>query len=119
MEAIVATVISIIAILGLAHTFGMGRGFIERFGIARTALSLVRAKMESFTVSRDSIALGSFYVQPFNYRGNEVGTIEWRVDPYDDVQISGPYNLRNVVITARWGPPTQRDSLVISRLFQP
>jgi hypothetical protein len=119
MEAIVATVISVIAIIGLAHTFGMGRGFIERFGIARTALSLVRGRMESFTASPDSIALGASYTQPFNYLGAEVGTIEWRVVPYDDLQIPGTRDLKNVVIVARWGPAGQRDSLEISRLFEP
>ena len=34
MEVIVATVIATIAVVGLAYTFGMGRGFI-RPGLAR------------------------------------------------------------------------------------
>jgi hypothetical protein len=122
MEAIVATFISIIAILGLAYSFGMGRGFIERFAIGRTALGFACGKMEVLTLpaNADSVALNQpLYVQPFNYRGNEAGTIEWRVEPYDDPQVPGVADLNNVVVVARWGPPGQRDSLRLSRLFQP
>lgn len=121
MEAIVAMIISVIAIVGLAHSFGMGRGFIERFAIGRTALGAVRGKMEflSLSANSDSIALGSFFVQPFNYRNAEVGTIEWRVEPYDDPQVSGTVNLNRVVVVARWGRSSESDSLRLSRLFQP
>lgn len=122
MEAIVATVISIIAILGLAHSFGVGRGFIERYAVGRAALSAAQGRMEALSVlppTADSLATNRFFLQPFNYRGAEAGTIEWRIEPYDDPVVSGPYNLKKVTVVARWGPGVEQDSLRLSRLFQP
>ena len=122
MEAIVATVISVIAILGLAHSFGVGRGFIERYAVGRAALSAAQGRMEALSVlppSSDSLRTNGFFVQPFNYRGVQAGTVEWRIEPYDDPAVSGPYNLDKVTVVARWGPPGEQDSLRLSRLFQP
>ena len=39
IEVLVALVIAVIAILGLAHTFGAGRGLINRYDTAREALA--------------------------------------------------------------------------------
>jgi hypothetical protein len=122
MEAIVATIISVIAILGLAHSFGVGRGFIERYAVGRAALSAAQGRMEALSVlppSSDSLATNGFFVQPFNFRGAEAGTVEWRIEPYDDPVVPGTPNLDKVTVVARWGPASDRDSLRLSRLFQP
>lgn len=120
MEAIVALAISMIAILALAHTFGVGRGFIERFAIGRTALGVARARMEYLSVlpaSSESLAVGNVFSQPFNYRGLQTGTVEWRIVAYNDPQVTPTNDLREVTVVASWGPVQQRDSLRLTRLF--
>lgn len=46
IEVIVATTIATIAILGLAHSFGIGRALINRFEAERGALAAVQGRME-------------------------------------------------------------------------
>lgn len=120
MEAVVATAISVIAIVGLAHTFGMGRHFIDRFAIGRVALGEIRGQMDFLTTqpaNSDSLALNRFFARPFNYQGNEIGTLEWRIAPYDDPGVPGTMDLKQVVIVAKWGSGVERDSIRITRLF--
>lgn len=120
MESIVATIIAVIAIAGLAHTFGLGRGFIERFEIARTALGLARGQMESLVAygpSSDSLAIGASFQRPFSYQGRAMGQVEWRIDPFDDPSTSVSTDLRNVTLKVWWGTGLLRDSVQIHRLF--
>src|SRR6186997_61059 len=46
IEVIVATVIAVIAVVGLAHSFGVGRGLIDRHENARDALGLAQQRVE-------------------------------------------------------------------------
>jgi hypothetical protein len=120
MEAIVATVISIIAILGLAHSFGLGRGFIERFSVGRAALAAARGRMEALTVllpTSDSLAMNAAFIAPFNFGAVESGTIHWRIAPYNDPITAGPNDLKEVTVVVAWGAGAERDSLKLTRLF--
>lgn len=120
MEAIVATAISVVAILGLAHTFGIGRGFIDRFTVARAALGAVRGRMEALSVldrDSDSLAAYSFFTEPFNSGGRETGIVEWRVAPQPDSLPPTGAELRVVTVVAKWGSGVERDSIRLTRLF--
>ena len=110
MEALTAATISVIAVMGLAYSFGIGRGLVDRYEIARAALGEAQSQLEALTLlpSTDpTLALG--YVAPltpFRYEGATLGTENWRVVGYDEPHLPGTVNL-----TARKGIalPNQRD----------
>lgn len=120
VEAIVASVIAILAILGLAYTFGVGRGMVNRYELARAALGVAQERMEVATsLPRDSDSLLVGFASPtvpFVYEGNSMGDMWWHVEGYDHPDIPGPVNLKRVVVTVRFhnGPGT--DSLMLDRL---
>lgn len=122
VEAVVATVITVIAVLGLAHTFGMGRGFIERFAIGRHALAVAQARMDALGVQPAStspdLTLGVHPALPlpFNHGGQQVGTEHWRVTPYPDPSAFG---IKEVTVVVAWTQGTEQDSIRITRLVIP
>jgi hypothetical protein len=123
MEAIIATVIAVIAVLGLAHTFGLGRGFAVRFEVARMALGIAQSRMEALTVlpSTDpSLAIGTHPATPldFTYRGVPIGTETWRVEWYDDPASSAlTTDLKRVTVLISWQRGADTDSVQLVRLF--
>jgi prepilin-type N-terminal cleavage/methylation domain-containing protein len=46
VEMMAAMVISVIAIMGIAHTFSLGTGFIDRYATARAALACAYGQLE-------------------------------------------------------------------------
>lgn len=111
MEAVVATAIAVIAVLGLAHSFGMGRALIVRYEIGRAALGVASRRMETLAAqspltlpapSADSVA--------FVYKGSAIGmeswTVQWVDDPYDGTGIAdnvgGPNDLKRVTVSVRF-----------------
>jgi type II secretory pathway pseudopilin PulG len=46
VELMVAMLLTVIAIMGLAHTFGLGTGFIDRYASARAALARASGQLE-------------------------------------------------------------------------
>jgi hypothetical protein len=123
MEAIVATAIATIAILGLAHTFGLGQGFVDKFEIARTALATAQARMEALSVtdptSTDlSIGAHPTPAEPFLYHGANIGTETWRVEWFDDpITPAITTDLRRVTVVIAWNIGADGDSLSLTRLF--
>ena len=49
MEALTAATISVIAVLGLAYSFGVGRGMVNRYEVAHAALGEAQAQLEALT----------------------------------------------------------------------
>lgn len=123
MEALVAATISVIAVIGLAHSFGMGRAFINRYEVARAALGAVGARMEELSVlpaAAPELTVGAHPAtpEPFTYQGVEVGTIGWRVEWFDDpLTPSITADLKRVTVVVRWGGGADRDSVRLIRLF--
>lgn len=121
MEAIVASVIAVIAILGMAYSFGLGRGLVFRYEIARAALGVAQTRMEMLTTlpkSSDSLDVG--YASPaavFAYEGQNAGTEVWRVTAHDDPTLPGSTNLRRVEVVVRWEAGGLSDSLALDRMF--
>lgn len=110
MEAVVATAIAVIAVLGLAHSFGMGRALIDRYEIGRVALGAAELRMERFaSLPSASVPTGADSVA-FAYNSQTLGTerwsIEWVDDPYDGTGVGdisgGPQDLKRVTVTIHW-----------------
>lgn len=131
IEAMVATAIAVIAVIGLAYSFGQGRSMIGRYDVARSALAAAQDEMEtlSVTLATDStLALGAgnspgLHGRPFTIDGRTLGTIQWVVTAYDDPAdgIGGadpdPLDLKNVVVTVSWTDGFIPGSVSLSRFF--
>ena len=123
MEALTGATISVIAVLGLAYSFGVGRGLVNRYEVARAALGEAQSQLEALQLApRSDPTLAFGYVSPptpFIYEGASLGTSSWRVLPYDEPSLPGPRNLKRVVVTVRWTSSALSDSVSLERLWVP
>jgi len=121
IEALTAAIIAVIAILGLAYTFGIGRGMVNRYEVARAALGQAQSCVEVLSVlpgSSDSLRIGySSAMIPFQYAGLSRGELWWHIDPYDHPGIPGTINLRRATVCVRWQTGSLSDSVMLDRLF--
>ena len=120
MEALTAATVSVIAVMGLAYSFGVGRALVDRYEVARAALGEAQSQLEALTLLPNTdltLALGyAAPLTPFQYGGATIGSENWRVLPYDEPNLPGAINLKRVVVTVRWQQNTQSDSLSLERL---
>jgi hypothetical protein len=123
MEALTGATITVIAVVGLAYSFGVGRGLVNRYEVARAALGEAQSQLEALQlVSRNDPSMAFGYASPstpFRYEGVTLGTSSWRVLGYDEPSIPGTQNLKRVVVTVTWKRNTQTDSVSLERLWQP
>lgn len=123
MEALTAATISVIAVLGLAYSFSIGHGLVDRYEVARAAVGVAQAQLESMAVlprTDPQFAIGfRSPSMPFLYEGREVGSSDWRVTALDDPDLPGTADLKRVVVTVRWRQDTRVDSLSLERLWLP
>jgi hypothetical protein len=123
MEALTGATISVIAVLGLAYSFGVGRGLVNRYEVARAALGEAQSQLEALQLApRSDPTLAFGYVSPptpFIYEGASLGTSSWRVLPYDEPSLPGTRNLKRVVVTVRWTSSALSDSVSLERLWVP
>ncbi len=122
MEVIVATVIATLAVLGLAYSFGTGRGLINRFELARMALGAAQSRMEWLAArpaNAPELALGSSHgPAAVVVDGRQVGQESWTVAAYDDpIAGSGPQDLKQVTVTVSWGAGGPNERVQLTRLF--
>lgn len=122
VEAVTATVIAVLAVLGLAYTFSVGRSQVDRYEVARAALGAAENRMERLllladrTPTADSVTVGySSPSFPFSYAGAPMGTLWWHVDAYDDPNVPGNPDLRRLVVCVRWNSSVP-DSVQIDQL---
>ena len=124
-EAIVAAAIAIIAVLGLAHSFGIGRALIDRYAIARAATGVAERRLEQLSVvpgTSPELAKG-LHQAPFFFNGDQIGTetwtVEWLDDPSDGTGSSDadPLDLKKVTEEVRWKMASDADVIRLSRLF--
>ena len=129
IEVMVAVVIAVIAVVGLAHTFGTGRALINRYEVARDALGAAQREFEvlgAVSLASDSLDAGAGlrlhgpFPVSLNDRTN--GTVEWRSSWRDDPQDNGaggdpnPNDYRQVTVVVRWQGAIA-DSVALSRFF--
>ncbi len=121
IEALTASVIAIIAIVGLAYTFGIGRGMVNRYEIARAALGQVQSRVELLSVlpaSSESLNVGyASPLLPFDYEGSHRGDLWWHIAAYNPPGIPGTTNLRRATVCVRWQTGSLSDSVMLDRLF--
>jgi len=125
IEAIVATAIAVLAVLGLAHTFGIGRAMVSRYEIGRVALGVAEARLEGYaartpativTPSADSAA----FVYKGVTRGMEVWSVQWEDDPADGTggaDTNGTHDMRRVTVWVHWGQGDEVNLVTLTRLF--
>jgi Tfp pilus assembly protein PilV len=119
VEAMVATVIAVIAILGLAFTFGQGRGLIDQYETSRAATAAAQGCMDSLAVlppADPALSLGAHAAEPFVIDGQPLGTVAWDVTPFTD-PVAGGSTLKKVVVTVAWQAGSSTGSLQLSKLI--
>jgi len=123
MEALTGATVSVIAVLGLADSFGVGRGLVNRYEVARAALGEAQSELEALQlVPRGDPTMAIGYVSPptpFLYEGLTLGASSWRVLPYDEPNLPGTQDLKRVVVTVTWTRNAQSDSVSLERLWAP
>ena len=130
MEVIAATVIATFAVVGLAYTFGLGRGFIDRYEVARAALAQAEGRLETLEVhpSGDTLSTPdeqhmSYFVVDGRVLGTERWVVRWVDDPADGTGQPGPdpnpRDLRRATVTVVFQMGSVEDSVQLSRLLPP
>lgn len=117
MEAIIGAVIAIIAVVGLAYTFSVGRGSIDRYSVARMAEAKAVARMEWLvSIPPDTSIFNMVSPLPFVVGGRTIGTERWSVGP-PPVGTPRPGSLKLATVTVAWNWAELSDSVSYSRLF--
>ena len=125
IEAIVATLIATIAVIGLAYTFGLGRSFIDRFEVSRAALAAAQARMEALVAAPPGsldLTTGA-HNEDFAVDGLVFGQIHWDVgfrdDPADGLSPgdTNPRDLKLITVEVSYRQGTAADTLRLSKLF--
>src|SRR5262249_53341692 len=121
IESVVALVIVVITVVGLAHLFGSGRAIINHYEVARAAYAAAQQRLELLTRTATSsdLSVGAHpdTLNPFAYQGVRVGSEGWTVTWYDDpVDGQGgadtnPNDLKLVTVTVSWGNGFEADTV--------
>lgn len=123
MEVIVATVIAAIAVIGLAHTFGLGRGQIERFSVARTALGVAEAQMARLGVLSPPhpMLFPGQHDSTFAVDSVVLGEMRWIVSlapiSWTSGTVSYQDTLRSVLVEVNWDNGIA-DTVRLTRVFE-
>jgi len=128
IEVMVAAVIAVIAVVGLAFTFSSGRGLIDRYATARDALEAAERRLEVLAMKArkdpadPDLAAGSH--GPFaltlnrNPTGAEFWNVAWVDDPVDDAGGDAePGDYKRVRVTVFWSQAGILDSMTLSRNY--
>src|SRR5262245_34089640 len=90
IEAMTASIIAVIAVIGLAFTFSTGRGMIDRYAKARDSLAAAEQCMERLSVlglrdpTNTDLDPGVHGPLPRPLNGDASGTVQWTVTWVDD-----------------------------------
>jgi type II secretory pathway pseudopilin PulG len=129
MEVIVATVIAVIAIVALAYSFGMGRGLVNQYEVARIALAAAQRRMETLAaagLSSPDLALGpGFSTKTYGpmdvvVDGNVACGESWVIERFHDpANTTNPEStdLKKVTVTVSWGRAGPHETVALTRLF--
>jgi hypothetical protein len=118
----VAVVIAVLAAVGLAYSFGLGRSFINRFEIARAALGVAQQRLETLHTLPGAAAefdTDSTHYREFYHGGAPAGLESWQVTWYNDPSTTRANDLKLITVTVSWRMGAVTDSVSLSRLFVP
>lgn len=123
---VAATLIATIAVVGLAYTFSTGRGFVNRFEVARAALAAAQGRLAVLGAARDTSAAltpGILHTAPFTVDGRVYGVerwaITWRDVPADGAGGADPdtFDMRLATVEVVFAQAGATDSVRLSRLL--
>jgi len=125
MEVIIALVITVIAVMGLAYSFSTGRTLIDRFAYSRAALGIAQGRMERLSMLSPSdvaLSVGLPHVSSTIVNGQvftERWTVQWVDDPIDGTGGAdvNPNDLRRVTLDVYFQQGMLTDTLRLTRLF--
>jgi prepilin-type N-terminal cleavage/methylation domain-containing protein len=128
IEVMVAAIISVIAVVGLAYSFSAGRGLIDRFATARDALETAGRRLEILAMearkdpANADLAAGNHGPFGLTLNQNQTGSEAWYVAWVDDPVDNGggdldPNDYKRVTVKVRWNQASLPDSVVLSRSF--
>jgi prepilin-type N-terminal cleavage/methylation domain-containing protein len=128
IEVMVAAVVAVIAVLGLAYSFSAGRGLIDRYAAARDALEAAQGRLDFLAMEavRDPAAadltVGVHGPTPrvlnHNLTGTEKWTVIWVDDPVDNgLGDADPNDYKRVTVEVAWQQGGLQDRIRMSRTF--
>lgn len=119
-EVIAGTLVATLAVVGLAYSFGIGRGLIDRYLVARRAVSCAEMALDSLvTVAPIDLTTAS---EPFWSDGANLGTINWSIgwvdDPVDGSSGSdpNPHDMKRITVRVSWTLGGMSDAVQLSRI---
>jgi prepilin-type N-terminal cleavage/methylation domain-containing protein len=127
VEVIVAMVIAVIAVVGLAHTFAIGRSLIDRYETARSALAYAQGRVELMaTLALPNHDPGNAALTPgwhgptpvtFGDRAaSERYFVEWVDDPVDNnPPDANPNDYKRLTMYVMWAQGAAMDTVSLSR----
>ena len=128
IEVMVAMVIAVIAVLGLAHSFGAGRALIDRYETARAASALVEGHLETLAslatrdLSDPALSVGTHGPAPVTLSGDRVGEeswfVEWVDDPLDGAGDPDPNDYKRVTVAITWTQGAVADTVQLTRILR-
>jgi prepilin-type N-terminal cleavage/methylation domain-containing protein len=130
IEVMVAAVVAVIAVLGLAFSFSAGRGLIDRYAVARDALEACQSRLDSLAMeavkdpAAADLTVGT-HTRPGNItlNKNQTGTEQWTVvwvdDPVDGTAGADedPNDYKRATVEIDWRQGSLQDHIRMSRSF--
>ena len=129
IEVMVAAVVAVIAVLGLAYSFTAGRGLIDRFAAARDALEAAQSRLDSLAMeavkdpAAADLTVGT-HIRPgkMTLNRNQTGTERWTVVWVDDLVDNpggdpDPNDYKRATVVIAWQQGALPDSIRMSRSF--
>ena len=125
VELLAALMLTVITIMGLAHTLSLGNGFIDRYGTARAALARanwqleeVRAQVKDGQSVAPIDSVNAIVIVP-----GVPGTIRTHVqgvdDPVNGTDASAPFDYFQVSSIVTWRQGGVTDSIAVNGLLIP
>ena len=119
VEVLAGTLVATISVLGLAYSFGVGRGLIVGYRVSRQAMGRAELVIDSLiTVPRATLAPGS---EDFWGSGITPGTTSWQIDPIDDPADGigaadlNPVDLKRITVQVSWRQDGMNQVLRLTR----
>ena len=129
IEVMVAAVVAVIAVIGLAYSFSAGRGLIDRYAAARDALELAQSRLDTLAMeavkdpAAADLTVGT-HLRPGNItlNKNQTGTEQWTVVWVDDLvdNLGGdqdPNDYKRATVEIDWQQGAIPDRVRMSRSF--
>jgi prepilin-type N-terminal cleavage/methylation domain-containing protein len=119
VEVIVASIVAVIAVMGLAHSFGMGRALIDRHESARDALALVQQRLEflaNVSSGNPDLDFGTKGPNVIQINDAVTGNETWTVQPVDDPVNGAGNDYKRITVTISWMTAGITDQIQLSRI---